>query len=245
MGLLPENKRKKPMDTPRTFFIWGATMSGKSYLAERFPNPFFINTDDNAEKAGLPNYQLKNIQNPNGTLKESVIDQLDKLMLELGTTHHTFETVVIDVIDDVVALIEQAVVDENGVKDLSEIGYGKGYAQVKSTVMALILELKALPLNVVYVSRIDERSDDAGNSIEVPSLKTKYYNMVNGNADLVIKTRRVGTNYTRQLTDKRKQYERDQITDPHILKILENIPGVFPRVTKPTTPAQKNTTNTK
>lgn len=244
MGLLPENKRKKPMDTPRTFFIWGATMSGKSYLAERFPNPFFINTDDNAEKAGLPNYQLKNIKNPDGSIKQTVIDQLNELLLELGTTKHTFETVVIDVIDDVVSLIEQAVIDENKVKDLSEIGYGKGYAQVKATLMALILELKALPMNVVYVSRIDEKSDDAGNQIEVPSLKTKYYNMVNGNADLVVKTRRIGSNYTRQLTDKRKQYERDQITDQHVLRILENIPGVFPRlpkapVTKPTTKTTK------
>ncbi|WP_057894038.1 AAA family ATPase [Lacticaseibacillus brantae] len=242
MGLLPKNERKKPMDTPRTFFIWGATMSGKSYLAERFPNPFFINTDDNAEKAGLPNFQLKNIQNPDGSMKQSVIDQLDELILELGTTNSGFETVVIDVIDDVIDLIEQSILIENNIKALSDLGYGKGYAMQEQIVRGLVLELKALPMNVVYVSRISEKTDSNGNSVEAPSLKTKWYNMVNGNSDLVIRTRRIGTNYSRSATDKRKQYDREQISDPKILRILENVPGVFPRQTAP---AAKTTTNEK
>ncbi|KRK39975.1 hypothetical protein FC07_GL001772 [Loigolactobacillus bifermentans DSM 20003] len=217
------------MDTPRTFFIWGATMSGKSYLAEHFPNPFFINTDDNAEKAGFPNYQLKNIQKADGSLKLSVIDELDQLILELSTANKGFQTVVIDVIDDVVALIEQAILLENDVKALSEMGYGKGYALHEQVLRSLVLDLKALPLNVVYVSRISEKSDNAGVVTEIPSLKTKWYNMVNGNCDLVIQTRRIGHRYSRVATDKRKQYERDQIKDPNILRILENVPGVFPR----------------
>lgn len=64
--------------------------------------------------------------------------------------------------------------------------------------------------------------------------------MVNGNSDLVIRTRRIGTNYSRSATDKRKQYDREQISDPKILRILENVPGVFPRQA---TPASKTTTN--
>lgn len=233
MGLLPENKRKPPMDTPRTFFIWGATMSGKSYLAERFPEPFFINTDDNAEKAGLPNYQLKNTFKPDGSLKSSVIDQIDELMLELGTANKGFQTVVIDTIEDVVDLIEQAILTENHVKTLSDMPYGKGYALHKQIVIGLVLELRALPLNVVFVSRLDDsKMDSNGNTVEAPALKTKWYNIVNGNCDLTIRTRRVGHNYSRGLTDKRKDYDRDQIKDPKILRILDNVPGVFPRTAK-------------
>lgn len=248
MGLLPKNERKAPMDTPKTFFIWGATMSGKSYLAERFPSPLFINTDGNAEKAGMPNIQIKNTFNADGSLKTSVIDQIDEIMLELGTTQHTYKTVVLDVIDDVVDLIEQSVVKEHGVKSLADIGYGKGYAEVKAVIIGLILSLKALPMNVVYVSRIASHTDDNGNETEEPSLKTKYYNMFNGNADLVIQTRKIGNNYSRRMTDRRTEYKRDQIKDKAILKILENVPGVFPRqahtATKPSTAAQTTQTKT-
>lgn len=230
MGLLPENKRKPPMDTPRTFFIWGATMSGKSYLAERFPDPFFINTDDNAEKAGLPNFQLKNEFNKDGSLKSSVIDQIDELLLELSTANKGFQTVVIDTIEDVIDLIEQAILSENHVKTLADMGYGKGYALQKQIVVGMVLELRALPLNVVFVSRLDDsKMDGNGNTVEVPALKTKWYNIVNGNSDLTIRTRRVGKNYSRSLTDKRKDYQRDQVKDQKILHILDNVPGVFPR----------------
>ncbi|WKF84463.1 AAA family ATPase [Lacticaseibacillus pantheris] len=230
MGLLPENKRKPPMDTPRTFFIWGATMSGKSYLAERFPDPFFINTDDNAEKAGLPNFQLKNEFNKDGSLKSSVIDQIDELLLELSTANKGFQTVVIDTIEDVIDLIEQAILSENHVKTLADMGYGKGYALQKQIVVGMVLELRALPLNIVFVSRLDDsKMDDNGNTVEAPALKTKWYNIVNGNSDLTIRTRRVGKNYSRSLTDKRKDYQRDQVKDQKILHILDNVPGVFPR----------------
>ena len=232
MSLLPENKRKKPMDTPRTFFIWGATMSGKSYLAEHFPNPFFINTDDNAEKMGLPNYQLKNVKNRDGSLKSSVIDQIDELMLELQTTNHGFETIVIDTIEDAIDLITQAILDENKVKTLDEMRWGKGYALQKQIVTGMVLELRALPMNVVFVSRLDDSKQDSnGNIVEGPALKTKWYNIVNGNCDLTIRTRKIGNNYSRALTDKRKQYQRDQVQDSKILRILDNIPGVFPRAT--------------
>lgn len=234
MGLLPDNKRKPPMDTPRTFFIWGATMSGKSYLAEHFPNPFFINTDDNAEKSGMPNYQLKNVRDEKGNLKTSVISELDELILELGTKNHGFQTVVLDVIDDVIDLIEQAILFDNKIDTLSDMPFGKGFALQKQIVRGLVLELKQLDMNVVFVSRISEHINGNGGTDEMPSLNTKWYNLINGNCDLVIRTRRVGKTYTRMLTDRREEYKRDQIADPKILHILDNIPGMFPRATTTT-----------
>ena len=48
--LPPLNRQKKVRRIPRNFFIFGDTMSGKSYLAERFPVPLFLNTDGNSER---------------------------------------------------------------------------------------------------------------------------------------------------------------------------------------------------
>lgn len=243
MSILPKNEPHKTIDTPRNFFIYGATMSGKSYLAENFPNPVFLNTDGNSLANKAPSVQLKNERNADGKLKKSIIDQLDEFMLELQTTNskpgYGFETVVVDVIDDVCTLIEQAVCFEAGVGALADIPYGKGYATFNSVLQGLIMELKALPLNVVYISRVETKINDDNSTAEVPSLKTKYYNVVNGNCDLVIHTQKIGVRYIRSITDKRKDYYASKVDDPKILRILKAIPGAI----KPEPTKQENGEN--
>jgi len=236
MSILPENKPHKPIDAPRNFFIYGATMSGKSYLAERFPSPLFINTDGNSLAQSAPAIQIRNVKSRDGrSLTKNVIDELDAIVTALQNEHHTYETVVVDVIDDVCVMLEQAICIENGAQTLGDIPYGKGFSLFNSVLQQLVMDLKALPMNVIYISRaIREGGDDS--SKEIPSLRTKYYNIVNGNADLVIYTQRLGKRYIRRVTDRRKNYTREQIEDPKILKILDNVIGVFD---KPITTSKK------
>ena len=59
MSLLPENKPKTFEKTPKIFFIWGGSMSGKTYLARQFPNPIILNTDGNAKKVSTPSVDIK------------------------------------------------------------------------------------------------------------------------------------------------------------------------------------------
>ncbi|MBT9670433.1 AAA family ATPase [Secundilactobacillus kimchicus] len=237
MTTLPPDTPQVTKDTPRNFFIFGQTMSGKSYLAERFPHPIFLNTDGNAQANTAPSIQLKNERKADGTAGKTIIDQLDEIMLALQTEKHTFETVVIDVIDDVAFLVEQAVCLRAGVETLADIPYGKGFSTFNSVFMAMVMELKALPLNVIYVSRAEFRTDDNGTETEIPSLRQKYYNTVNGNCDLVIHTKKIGTKYLRSITDKRKDYFASKIDDPKILQILKAIPGALKAEPQQTTKA--------
>lgn len=232
MGLLPENKPQIPKDTPRNFFIYGETMSGKSFLANEFPNPIVLNTDGNAEANSVPSIQLVNIKNDKGEITNSVIDQLGQILLELQTSKHTFETVVIDVIDDVIEMIKIAVCDQltpSGkprLKSLSEIPYGKGYDFFNQALTELVIDLKGLPMNVIYISREVSEYDDNGNVTKnKPSLKDKYVNLINGNSDLMIHTEKIGNNYNREIDRKRKVYYADQVDDKAILKILATIRG--------------------
>lgn len=226
MSILPVNKPQTPVDTPRNFFIWGATMSGKSYLAERFPNPLFLNTDGNALANQAPSIQIRNIKSKQG-LRQSAIKQVDEIILELENNNPGYETLVLDVIDDMIVMIEQAICVDNGVQTLGDIPYGKGYALFNQVLQELVMDLKSLSMNIVYISRIADLVDDDGKSYEAPSLKTKYYNVINGNSDLVIQTKRVGARYIRRVTDRRKKYYRSQIDDPKILRILENVVGAL------------------
>ncbi|NSV20212.1 AAA family ATPase [Enterococcus faecalis] len=238
MSILPENKPQTPKDTPRNFFVWGPTMSGKSFLASQFPNPVIFNTDGNAEANTVPSVQLRNIKDTNGKIKRSVIDQLDKLITALQTEKHTYETVVLDVIDDIVVMIEQYICDKEGVETLGDIPYGKGYAAFTNIFQQLVIELKSLPMNVIYISRNATKLEGT-TEIEIPSLKEKHQNIVNGNCDLSIQCKKVGKNYIRVAKARRKDYMRDQVDDKTILAILDTITGVFGRTPK-TTKKQQN-----
>lgn len=226
MFQLPKNEPQVPVDTPRNFFIFGQTMSGKSYLANEFPNPYIINTDGNAKANSVPAYQLKNVKDKTGKITSSVIDQLAEIILALQTQNHTYETIVIDVIDDVIEMIRVAVCNEYGVKNLKDVPWGAGRETFNNVLNELVIDLKSLPMNVIYISReITKMKNDT--EVSLPSLKETYVNIVNGNSDLMIQTQKIGNNYTRKVERRRKAYKAEQVDDKKILSILQTVRGAL------------------
>lgn len=233
MFKLPENKRKEPKETPRTFLIWGSNMSGKSYLADRFPNALTLSTDGNAEKKGVPNVRIENTLDKNGKLVKSAYDQIEEILIALKTQKHPYETIVLDQIEGILGRIETAIITEAGVDSLSDIPFGKGWAMNKAAQRQMFEWLNDLNMNVVFISHQDESTDMATQQVEQkPMLTSKQYALVAASADLVIQTRRVGKNYIRRVTDRRKSYLRDQVDDPKILRILDNVTGAFDKAPK-------------
>ncbi|AVK84029.1 alpha/beta hydrolase [Lysinibacillus sp. B2A1] len=249
MMALPPNKPKKTIETPRNYFIWGPTMNGKSYLASEYPNPVIFNTDGNAAQIETPSVDLKNERDPKtGTIKVTVVEQMLELIKDLEKGGHGFETVVIDVIDDLVTLIEQAICEENGVDYIGDVPYGKGWGLRKTFITSIVVRLKALPMNVIYISRYATKLE---NNIEkpIPSLGDKDLNVVNGNCDLNIMCQKIGKKYLRRVVDRRKNYQRDWIEDERILKILDSIIGAFDKGSsnepqQPTKPVEEKKTLT-
>lgn len=247
MGILPTNTRQRTVDVPKNFFIYGATMSGKSYLAEHFPAPLFLNTDGNALANPFPNIQLKNVKGSDGKLKQSVLEDLDAIMEELQSMNSNpqfqYKTIIVDVVDDICELIKQAICIKAEVSSLSEIGYGKGFDTFNTIINDFILNLKSLGLNVVYISRIEYVTDSNNESkvLERPSLKTKYYNMFNGNCDLVIQTKKIGNNYRKFATNIRKKYFIEDIKDKKILSVLSDVPGALFHRPQPKQQTQEQT----
>lgn len=238
---LPENKPQVPKDTPRNYFIYGETMSGKTFLANEFPNPLILNTDGNAQANSVPSIQMVNEKDKTGRITSSVIEQIGQILLALQTHQHTYETVVIDVVDDLFEMIRIAVCDaltppgKERLKSLSDIPYGKGYDTFNQVITELVLDLKALNMNVIYISRQVYEYDEKGNATKSkPSLKDKYVNLINGNSDLMIRTEKTGNNYHREVDRKRKTYKVSQIEDKKILKILSTIRGAVENDTQQT-----------
>lgn len=238
MFQLPKVEKLSPKSEPKNFFIWGAPMTGKSYFSSFFPNPLILNTDGNSKQGSAPSIQLRNIRNEAGGLKQSVIKQLDDIVIALQVENpkrpenQQFKTIVVDVIDDVCIQIEQAICLDAGVQALSDIPYGKGYAMFNTALQQFVMDLKALPLNVIYISRELAITDEStGATTYEPSLKTKYYNIVNGNCDVVIRTKKIGdgqnASYFREVKALRTMYDPANITDHRILQLLESCRGMF------------------
>ena len=237
---LPKPTKLEPKAQPHNFFIWGAPMSGKSYFASFFPNPIVLNTDGNNEQGTAPGFQIRNLRDKNGKPTQLVTKQMDEIILALQNQDQgedTFKTVVVDVIDDIIVMLEQAICWDNNVKSLSDIPYGKGYALFNTALQQLVMDLKALPMNIIYISRENSITDDStGATSYHPSLKTKYFNVVNGNCDVEIRTKKVGdgvnASYFREVKSLRTQYEKKNITDKRILQLLETCNGIFKKETK-------------
>lgn len=240
MFQLPKVEKLSPKSEPKNFFIWGSPMTGKSYFSSFFPNPLILNTDGNSKQGSAPSIQLRNIRNETGGLKQSVIKQLDDIVIALQVENpkrpenQQFKTIVVDVIDDVCVMIEQAICIDANVQALSDIPYGKGYAMFNTALQQFVMDLKALPLNVIYISReLAITDENTGATTYEPSLKAKYYNIVNGNCDVVIRTKKIGdgqnASYFREVKALRTMYDPANITDHRILQLLESCKGMFRR----------------
>lgn len=212
--LLPKNEPKQRDITPKNFFIWGGSMSGKTFLARSFPEPIIINTDGNAKKVDTPSVEVYDFET------------FMKIMAEIEAGNHTYKTIIIDLIDDIKTMLQTYVCKKYNVENEADVPYGKAFADVKNTWQKLMVRLAQLPYNVIFVSHVIEIQENS-TTIEKPSLEQKFYNMSMGRCDLSIKCRKVGSNYLRLCDAKRDNYNEEDIKDEQILEIMKTITGVF------------------
>ncbi|MFV4903362.1 ATP-binding protein [Lactobacillus delbrueckii] len=228
MFMLPKDETLHPKCQPKNFFIYGATMSGKSFFSSYFPHPLVLNTDGNSAQGTAPSIQIRNIRNEDGSLKKGCIEQLDEILTALQQPGVTYQTVVVDVIDDICVMMEQDICLRHGVRTISDIDWGAGYAELNACIQQFVMDLKALPMNIIYISRELEIVDEANKKKSVlPSLKSRYYNIVNGNCDLVVRTFKIGSQHYRTVTDKRADYKPEDIEDKRIRQLLESCQNMF------------------
>lgn len=230
MSLLPKNVRKVAKETPRNFVIYGGTMHGKTYFTDEFPNPLNLNTDGNAEMIETPSINIAHKRDAKGKIVKGASDLLSDIIVELESTNHTYETIVVDVIDDVITMFEQEITEEHGVKSIADISWGKGHQMIEMMVRVFVMRMKELSMkkniNIIYVSRLNIIEENEVTRY-VPSLKLKWLNIVNGNSDYTILCRKIGKKYLRQVESKRKNYTRDKVDDERIASLLDTVIGAY------------------
>ena len=203
-------------------------MSGKSFFSSYFPHPLVLNTDGNSAQGTAPSIQIRTVRNKDGSLKKGCIEQLDEVITALQQPNVTFQTVVVDVTEDICTMMEQDICLRHGVRTIGDIAYGAGYAELNACIQQFVMDLKALPMNIIYISRELEIVDEQNNKTKtMPALKSRYYNIVNGNCDLVVRTFKIGDQHYRTVVDKRADYKAEDIEDAQIKKLLESCQNMF------------------
>lgn len=216
---LPENKAKDFDITPRIFFVYGESMSGKTYFARQFPNPILLNTDGNANKVDTPSVNIKDFK--------EFVDVLD----ELEKGKHTFETVIIDLVDDIDMMASNYVVKQAGKENLSEIPYGQGYSTYNTLIKNLMMKISKMPMNIIFISHKMEVTEN-NSTISKPTLPTKTLNATLGRCDLMIHTKKFGNKYMKICESKRDNYKLNDIKNEKIKDLLKDVTYLFEKENK-------------
>lgn len=222
MSLLPENKPKQVDLTPRLFVIGGPAMSGKTFNACKFPNPILINTDGNCKKVTTPSIYLND--KTHKTYKEKM-ELLFGVLKELNETTTTYQTIVIDLIEDIFDICEGYVLEKYKVDNLGKVpGYATGYTERKVNMQNVITALKTLTNKyyvVVITHTVDKVVDDK--QVTMSMLKEDFYILLEGKADAVISCKKLGNTYITKMTKMRNNYKDAEVQKSVNKEIMEVI----------------------
>jgi len=114
--MLELNKLKKDKQVrPPLVTIYGRPKVGKTTFAVSAPSPIVLAIEEGLDGVECVSTKIKTYQ-----------DMIDAITA-LHEQDHEFKTVVIDSADWLESLIHTQVAEEQGVKSIEDIGYGKGY----------------------------------------------------------------------------------------------------------------------
>ncbi len=167
--------------------LYGAPGTSKSTFASKAPNPFFIATDGNFSWLGLPKKNHVQITN---------FEQFKKIV-ELLTTGSPmfaeFETIVVDLADDVAKYAENDFLKKNGIQYIGDMDYGKGYRIVRDTVeIEMLNKLISVDKNIIFLlhEKVDTSEKDIrGNTLQkyVPIFDEKLLDKLEGRVQFFLR----------------------------------------------------------
>lgn len=191
--LLPKNERRIIDSTShKKIWIYGAPFTGKTTLADQFPDPLMINTDGNIKWVTAPYVAIKDTVTAQGRIKNRTFawENFKAYVEELEAMNHGYKTLVVDLLEDIYAAASEFVCHENGWQDESDGQYGKGYQLVQREFFTTLKKLTDLPMNIVLLSHenaqdnITKRSGATISTVK-PNIRPKAANKIAGMVDVV------------------------------------------------------------
>lgn len=159
MITMPKLERRKLNAINRKrIFLYGAPMCGKTFFANKFPEPLMLNTDGNLtmDNAAASIRITAQVEVVNGRVKktpawEYFIEAVDMLEREQNNPDRP-KTIVVDVLDHLLRDCRELVFEKNGMTHESDQGFGKGYDLVRTPYFNQLKRLNDLNYEtIIYI----------------------------------------------------------------------------------------------
>ena len=191
--LLPKNERRNVEKiSKKVMWIYGAPFSGKTFLANKFPDPLMLNTDGNIRFVDAPYIAIKDIVKVEGRMtKKTLAWQVFKDTIdELEKKQNDFKTIVVDLLEDTYEYCRLYMYEQMGITHESDDSF-RAWDKVRTEFLSTIKRLMLLDYeNIILISHEDTSKDitkKSGDKITAirPNLQEKTSNKIAGMVDIV------------------------------------------------------------
>jgi hypothetical protein len=159
-------KADNQMRAPR-LTVYGTPGIGKSTFAAQAPNVVFFDLED-----GLDGIEVAKV-------RINTFAELLENITALATQDHTFQTLAIDTLSQVQALIYEAVCLQQNVKNIEDCGYGKGYTYAASMWhqflewLTALRNTKGMTIILLGHEEVKKFADPMGDSYDYYTIKLR------------------------------------------------------------------------
>lgn len=192
--LLPSKDRRNiDKIAKKVIWIYGAPFSGKTFLANKFPDPLMLNTDGNIRFVDAPYIAIKDQVTVEGriTKRKPAWEVFKEVIDELEKKQNDFKTIVVDLLEDTYEHCRAYEYAELGIDHESDAGFGKGYDIVRKEFLDNIKRLTNLDYeNIILISHEDSSrniTNKGGASLTTirPNIQEKLASKLAGMVDIV------------------------------------------------------------
>lgn len=185
--MLPKNEKRNVNKLSQIkIWIYGAPFSGKTTLANNFPDALMLNTDGNINSFNSPYVRIRDELDGRQTIKAWVIFKRTIEELKQGSE---YKTIVVDLVEDAYEYCRLYCYEKLGIEHESDNSF-KAYDYVRTEFLNVMKSLVNLNYNIVLISHEDtskditKRSGDKITAIK-PNITEKLANKLAGMVDLV------------------------------------------------------------
>lgn len=174
---LPTGKTKPTLDMSKlSMLIYGQPKIGKSTFCSRAEGALFLATEPG----------LNALETYNVTI-DSWADMLEATDL-IAKGKHNFKTIIIDTIDNLFGMCVDFICQRENIKNIGDLGYGKGYSMLDDEFKRIIFKLARLPYGLIFVSHAQQMEVPSRTGIiqrVVPTLPKRARKVIIGLVDII------------------------------------------------------------
>ena len=191
--ILPKNERRSIESiNKKVIWLYGAPFSGKTYLANQFPDPLMLNTDGNIRFIDAPYIPIKDVVTVEGRMTKRTLawEVFKDAITELEKKQNDFKTIVVDLLEDTYEYCRLYMYQQLGITHESDDSF-RAWDKVRTEFLSTLKRLMNLDYeNIILISHEDTSKDitkkggDKITSIK-PNINDKCANKVAGMVDIV------------------------------------------------------------